>query len=159
MKKLLLTIAVLSIFLTAFSIEFSVLGGMELSGKSRQFVGARIGFLDSILGLSIEAYSPVSSFESSTQELQNVEFIEIDPYVLLNLSLGDMKVYTGIAPMVIADIQTGDFGLFSMNMFHAKVGIRYGKGISLFVDGMTTFTTKFESTGIYSVMAGIGLNF
>ncbi len=159
MKKLLLTSVFLLLFLMAFSAELSLIGGMELSGKTRQFVGARLAFLDGFIGLSLEVYSPVSSFESSTQDLQNVKFVEIDPYLLLNLGMGEIKLYAGVAPIFITNVQTMEFGLFSTSLFHAKLGLRYGKGISFFVDGMTTFTTKFESTGIYSVAAGIGLNF
>ncbi len=159
MRKVVFLISVILIFTMAFSAGISVLGGMELSGKSRQFVGARLTFLNSFLGLDVDVYTPVSSFGSSAEELQNVKFVEIDPYLLLNLPLGDFKVYAGAAPIIIADIENVDFKLFSMNVFHAKAGLTYGKGITFFVDGITTFTTKFESTGIYSVSAGIGLGF
>jgi hypothetical protein len=158
-KKILLILVVILAFSSVFAAQISLVGGMELSGKSRNFVGLKVSFLDDLLGLSIDVYSPVSSFESSADELQNVELIEIDPYILLNLKLDSLKMYAGVAPIIIADIKTYDVGLFSTSLFHAKVGLSYGKGIVFSVDGITTLSTQFKSTGIYSVSAGIGLGF
>lgn len=45
--------------------EISAFAGMELSGKSRPYVGTRIGTLSSGLSLMLEAYYPLSSLKKS----------------------------------------------------------------------------------------------
>ncbi|GEM_PF-1396369 len=101
--------------------EISAFAGMELSGKSRPYVGTRIGTLSSGLSLMLEAYYPLSSFEE-------IEFLEIDPYLYLGLPILSTLIYVGVAPIVIFDVTNTSFILYSTEIFHAKAGFRFGGG-------------------------------
>ncbi|MGB4751428.1 MAG: hypothetical protein WBH60_02185, partial [Fervidobacterium sp.] len=68
-------------------------------------------------------------------------------------------IYVGVAPIVIFDVTNTSFILYSTEIFHAKAGFRFGEGIIIFVEGLTTLSTSFETFGIYAISAGIGIGF
>lgn len=109
--------------------EISAFAGMELSGKSRPYVGTRIGTLSSGLSLMLEAYYPLSSFEEIEGiNIEEIEFLEIDPYLYLGLPILSTLIYVGVAPIVIFDVTNTSFILYSTEIFHAKAGFRFGGG-------------------------------
>jgi len=160
MKKILVLSFLILGFVLAMSFELSVLGGMELSGKNRPYIGARVGTLSAGISLMLEAYYPLSTFEQ-IQELDftQIQFVELDPYLYIGIPIGTTLIYAGTAPIIIFDIVKTDFAIYSYELFHAKVGLRFGSGIVFFIEGMTTLTTSFQTLGIYAVTAGIGIGF
>lgn len=159
MKRLLVLVGVL-VAVIGMSFELSVLGGMELGGRNRPFIGARVGTLSGGISLMLEGYYPISNFEEIENiNIGEIRFIEFDPYLYLALPLFTNLIYVGIAPIIIVDLDNFDFSLYSMELFHVKAGLRFGQGIVFFIEGMTTMTTSFQSLGIYAVSAGIGIGF
>jgi len=160
MKRIIPIFLVIFLVSVSFGFEISALGGMKLSGKNRPYIGARIGTLSGGVSLMLEAYYPLSSFEDvQNVNIAQVRFLEIDPYLYLGLPISSTLIYVGVAPIVIFDIANVSFALYSLELFHAKAGIRFGQGIVFFVEGLTTLTTSFETLGIYAVSAGLGIGF
>ncbi|MGB9614584.1 MAG: hypothetical protein ACP5KD_02590 [Fervidobacterium sp.] len=158
-KAWVISFLVLSITL-ALSFEFSMLGGLEVGGKNRPFIGARIGTLSGGISLMVEAYYPLPSFEHlQNLNIEEIQFVELDPYLYLAIPLGPTLIYAGASPIVIFDISNTQFSLYSEDLFHLKVGLRSGVGIVFFVEGMTTMTFSFRSLGVYAISAGIGIGF
>ncbi|MBB6062594.1 hypothetical protein HNP65_001032 [Thermosipho japonicus] len=162
MKKLLFIALLISLTVSVFPFFLGVSGGKELGGKNRYILGAELGSYQNLLGISVNVFYPLSGSEIDTFEnvnLSEIQLVEIDPYLLLVLNLLGTKVYAGAAPILIANVQSGEIGLYSQEVFHAKVGIKSGTGIAFSLEAITTFNTQFLSTGIYTVNFGIGLSF
>ncbi|MDI3517524.1 MAG: hypothetical protein PWP37_1422 [Thermotogota bacterium] len=165
MKRVLVTVILLLAVSAIFALEIGVVGGMEIGGRNRPFLGAKLGIGDSGIGISVEGFVPITAFETATEELQNVRFVEVDPFLLLILPLGSSRLYAGVAPILVYDIEAGKVGLFSDRIFHAKVGLSMGESLRIFVEGMTAVAytpdseTMVQSTGIFSAHLGLSLAF
>jgi len=165
MRRLLVFLVLVLSVSALFALEIGVVGGMEIGGRNRPFLGAKLGIGDSGIGVSVEGFVPVTAFETATEELQNVRFLEVDPFLLLIIPLGSSRIYAGAAPILVYDIEAGKVGLFSDRIFHAKVGLSMGKSLRLFVEGMTAVAytpeseTMIQSTGIFSAHLGVALAF
>ncbi|WP_448375640.1 hypothetical protein [Fervidobacterium sp.] len=143
----------------AFSFEISVLGGMEFGGKNRPYVGARIGTLSGGISLMFEGYYPLSNIEEVENiNIEDFQFIEIDPYLYVGIPIFGTLIYVGAAPIVIYDIKNVLFSMYQ-DIFHVKAGMRFGTGIVLFVEGIGTMTTGFQFLETYAVSAGVGIGF
>lgn len=159
MRRLFMIIFVL-ISIVGISFEFSVLGGMELGGRNRPFIGTRAGTLSGGLSVMFEVYYPLSSIEEIEGiNIEEIRFIEFDPYLYLAIPFFSNLIYVGVAPIIIVDIDNLEFTIYSTEVFHAKAGLRFGQGIVFFIEGMTTVTTSLQTLGIYAVSAGIGIGF
>lgn len=160
MRKFVLIFLLIILASVSLGFEISVLGGMELNGKGRPYIGARVGTLSGGISLMLEAYYPLSSLEDVQNiNVDQVRFLEIDPYLYIGLPISTTLIYVGAAPITIFDVVNTQFMLYSTEVFHVKAGLRSGQGIVFFVEGMTTLTTSFETLGIYAVSAGIGIGF
>ncbi|MEN3042471.1 MAG: hypothetical protein ABDH59_04110 [Fervidobacterium sp.] len=159
MKKVLALSLTLAVVI-GMSFELSVLGGIELGGRNRPYIGARIGTLSSGISLMLESYYPLGSFQDVEEiNIGEINFLELDPYIYLAFPLFTNLIYVGVAPIIIFDVQNLNFLLYSMELFHVKAGFRFGQGIVFFIEGMTTLTTSFQTLGIYAISAGIGIGF
>lgn len=146
--------------IVVFALEVGAMGGMEMEGRNRPFIGAKLGLsTDSGLGLSLEAYLPVSSFATAQEEIEEARFVEVDPFLLFTLPIGTSRIYAGVAPILIYDMETGDAGLYSDRIVHAKVGVSSGSLIRFFIEVMSSFTYDPEimSLGIYTINVGAAL--
>jgi len=143
----------------AFSFEISILGGMEFGGKNRPYVGVRIGTLSSGISLMLEEYYPLSNIEEVENiNIEDIQFLEADPYLYVGIPIFGTLIYTGAAPIVIYDIKNTLFSIYQ-DIFHVKAGMRFGKGIVLFVEGMGTMTTAFQFLDTFAISAGVGIGF
>ncbi len=96
----------------AFSFEISVLGGMEFGGKNRPYVGVRIGTLSSGISLMLEGYYPLSNIEEVENiNIEDIQFLEVDPYLYVGIPIFGTLIYAGAAPIVTYDIGNNDYGI------------------------------------------------
>ncbi|AMW32198.1 hypothetical protein SAMN04488510_12034 [Fervidobacterium changbaicum] len=159
MRKVLIIGFVVLALISAFSFEISVFGGLELGGKNRPYVGARIGTLSAGISLMLEGYYPVASFEQLEEiNIEEIQFVEIDPYLYLGIPLMGSLLYVGAAPIIIYDIKNTEFAMYQ-DIFHLKAGMRFGTGIIFFVEGIATMNTSFQLFDTYAVSAGVGIGF
>lgn len=121
MKKMLVFSFLVLGFVLAMSFEISILGGMELSGKNRPYIGARVGTLSAGISLMLEAYYPLSTFKQ-LQELDfiKLQFVELAPYLYISIPIGTTLIYAGAAPIIIFDIVNTDFAIYSYELFLCK---------------------------------------
>ena len=159
MKRSLVLLVLLSATIAVFGLSIGVLAGKEMGGLNRYYVGASLN-TGGLIGLGLDAYYVVSSFENAGEELQNASVFELDPLLLLNLELGVVELYAGAGPMVIFNVETMNFELYSTALLRFKVGAGINIGIiRIFLDGLTSFSySPFATTGIYSVQLGVGLS-
>ncbi|MGM0640435.1 MAG: hypothetical protein ACQESN_03280 [Thermotogota bacterium] len=158
MKKLLVVFIVFTFFIISFSFNVGALGGIELGGRERVYLGGRVTMLGFPLGLSGDIYLPMASFDEASDELTEVRFLEVDPYLLLSLKLGNTYLYGGAAPIFIFDIEQTGFSFYD-GWAKLKAGLQFGKLLIFFVEGTSSINFDFELSGIYSVHAGIGIGF
>lgn len=158
MKKFFVIFFVLIFFVVSFSLNVGVLGGLELGGRERVYLGGRATILGFPLGISGDIYLPMDSFDSASDELSEVRFLEVDPYLLLSFRLGNTYIYGGGAPILIFDIDQTGFSFYD-NWAKLKAGIQFGQFLIFFVEGTSSINFDFELSGIYSVHAGIGIGF
>ncbi len=159
MKKFVVTGVLLLAITLAFSFEISALGGLEIGGKNRPFLGVRIGTLSGGISLMLEAYYPLSDIQEIEEiEVGEIQFLEIDPYLYLGIPIFNTLFYAGAAPIFVYDVVNSGF-TFYPDLFHVKAGARFGQGIVLFVEGLGTMTTSFQFLDIFAVSAGIGIGF
>ncbi len=160
MKKLLVLLSVVFIAAMAMSMTLGVLAGKEFGGRERMYVGAQ-ATLGETLGIGLDVYYPISSFEKVAEEISSAQIIEIDPGLFLALRLSSMKVYAFVSPMIIMNIQTMDYQVLPMNTLRGKLGVRFKLGaLSAFVEGITAFQySPFATSGVYGAQGGISLGF
>jgi len=159
MKRFLVVLLVLSFASIFLATTLGVFAGKEIGGRERFYLGATFK-TDDILGIGLDMIYPIASFSTATDELSNANSLELDPYLYLNLDLG-IKVYAGVGAIVLVDLSTFDFTLYSTKVLRGKLGTSINlKGINLFAEGTAAFTySPFATTGIYGAQAGISLNF
>ena len=160
MRKLLVFLAVISIAAVAMSATLGVMAGKEFGGRERMYLGVQ-ATLGETLGLGIDAYYPISSFESAVEEISSAQIIEIDPGLFLALKFSDTKLYAFVSPMVIMNIQTMDYQIVPMSTLRGKLGVRFKLGaFSAFLEGITAFQySPFATSGVYGAQGGISLGF
>ena len=160
MKRFMVLLVVASIAAVAMSATLGVMAGKELGGRGRMYVGAQ-ATLGEALGLGVDVYYPISSFESAEEELSNVQIVEVDPGLFLSLKFSDTKIYAFVSPMVIMNIKTMDYQIVPMNTLRGKLGVRFKLGaFSAFVEGITAFRySPFATSGAYGAQGGISLGF
>ncbi|MEM2145637.1 MAG: hypothetical protein QW279_09765 [Candidatus Jordarchaeaceae archaeon] len=160
MKRFFVLFALILLFSVAFSFGLSAFGGTELGGRSRAFVGVRVGSVESGISFAPEICYPLSSFSDiNSIDTSNIQFLELDPYIFLGIPLGNFLLYAGVAPIVILDTTNFGIALYSTEMFHAKVGAKIGGGFFLYFEGLTTLTTSFATLGVFAVLLGAGISF
>ncbi|ABR31347.1 hypothetical protein SU69_07630 [Thermosipho melanesiensis] len=162
MKKIKLLILFILIFSNIyFSMFLGANIGKELGGKNRYVLGTEIGSYSSIIALSLNLYYPMSGTDLDLENtnFSNIKLVEIDPYLSLNLKISSSAIYVGVAPILIADLETFEFGLYSRDIFHGKIGLKTGAPITISLEAITTFNLEFLSTDIYTINLGIGLTF
>lgn len=167
MKKLLVAFFVLFLIPYAFSLNLHGFVGSEFGGLNRQFIGGSVGLGDGLLRLEINAFLPVSSLANIPDlDWREISVLEIDPMLLLNVRLTKgLAIYFGGGPIILADIKTPAFTLYSNRVFHVKGGATLAlDSIYIFAEAMTSITfmdnpTEFSWSGIYSIHAGVGLEF
>jgi hypothetical protein len=159
MRRVLIIVFLIVALISAFGFEISAFGGMELGGKNRPYFGARIGTLSGGISLMLEGYYPLSSFEQLEEiNIEEIQFIEIDPYIYVGIPLMGTLIYAGAAPIIILDIKNTQFAMYQ-DIFHVKAGVRFGTGIIFFVEGMATMNTSFQIFDTYAVSVGVGIGF
>ncbi|MCD6449975.1 MAG: hypothetical protein J7L34_05665 [Thermotogaceae bacterium] len=159
MRRFLVFLFVLSLASVFLATSLGVFGGKEIGGRERFYLGA-IFKTDDLIGIGLDAIYPVESFSSAANELSGANSLELDPYLYLNLDLG-LKVYAGVGAIVLIDLNTFNFTLYSTEVLRGKVGASIKLGsLSVFAEGIAAFTySPFATTGIYGAQAGICLNF
>jgi hypothetical protein len=158
MKKFILVVFMLSLFIISYSLSIGALGGIELGGRERVYLGGRIAMLGFPFGISGDVYLPMTSFDSTSEELSGAKFLETDPYLLLSLKLGNTYIYGGAAPIFIFDVEQLGFSFYN-GWAKIKAGLQFGKFLTFFVEGTSSINFDFELSGIYSVHAGVGIGF
>ncbi len=159
MKKKLLILVLTIATVLSFGFEISAMGGMELGGEGRPYVGLRVANLKEILGVSYEFYFPLSSVKDAGNEIANIKYLQFNPFYMAVLPLPGIKIYAGAAPIIIFDISEMKFGFFSKDLFHAKAGLELGGPLVIFGEVLTAVDTEFHTSGIYSITGGIGISF
>lgn len=160
MKKFYLTMVLILAVSTIFSFDLSAMLGLELGGKNRPFIGARVGTLEGGLSIALEAYYAMSSFsELGSLNPSEVKFLELTPYLYMALPLSNMLLYIGAGPIIFLDLVNFGFTPYSLELFHAKLGLKFGNEVFFFAESMTTFTLSFQTFGIFALTAGAGLSF
>ena len=159
MKKSFLIISILLLSSVFFAASLGVFGGKEISGRERFYLGASLKG-DSIVGLGVDILVPIDSSEV-TEGISNVNFLELDPYLYLNIDIGNILLYTGIGPISVVDISNFNFTLYSNMTLRGKIGVSINmKSVGLFLETITAFTySPLATTGIYGIQGGIKLNF
>ena len=159
MKRFFVVLLVLSLASVFLATTLGVFAGKEIGGRERFYLGATFK-TDDLLGLGIDVMHPVKDFSTATEELSDVDVLELNPLLYLNFGQ-DTKIYIGVGPIIIMDIETYDFSLYSKDILRGKAGISMNLGmITLFAEGVTAFSySPFATTGIYGIQGGIGLNF
>jgi hypothetical protein len=139
MKKLAMVLLVLAVFAApAFSFDLGVNYTKEMGGFQRDFFGATVrsvgdGFLGfdlTVITPSLTSYSdPIENVKYLIAHVQDVEYAQILPYLLVNLRMKPLTIYGGIAPMIdltyLPDVNGDkkfDVALYSPYMYQAKVG-------------------------------------
>jgi hypothetical protein len=128
MKNFLAMFFVLTFFLLSFSLNIGALGGLELGGRERVYLGGRVTMLSFPFGISGDIYLPMNSFDSVEEELSDIRFLEADPYLLLSLKLGNTYIYGGGAPIFIFDLEQIGFSFYE-NWAKLKAGLQFGQGL------------------------------
>lgn len=160
MRRVLLVTLLVPLSVAVLGLELSVLGGMELGGRGRPYIGARVGTLSAGLSLMLEAYYPLSSFEAAGEiRFEDIKVLEIDPFLYLGIPIGKTLLYVGAAPILVFNVDTFEFALYSAELFHVKIGTRFGEGLVFLVEGMTTLNTSFQTLGVYAITLGVGIGF
>uniref|UniRef100_A0A7C4W1Y8 Uncharacterized protein n=1 Tax=Fervidobacterium thailandense TaxID=1008305 RepID=A0A7C4W1Y8_9BACT len=160
MKKFYLTLVLILAICTTFGLDLSAMLGLELGGKNRPFLGARVGTLEGGLSVALEAYYAMSSFsELGNINPSEVKFLELTPYLYMALPLSTMLLYAGAGPIIFLDLVNFGFAPYSFELLHAKLGLKFGKEVFFFAETMTTFTLSFQTFGIFALTAGAGLSF
>jgi len=159
MKRFFVVLLVLSLASVFLATSLRVFAGKEIGGRERYYLGASLK-TDDLVGLGIDVMHPTEAFSTATEELSKADTLELDPYLYLNFGQ-DTKLYAGVGAIVVVDLKTYDFSLFSKDILRGKIGISTSLGIiNLFAEGIGAFSyNPFATTGIYGVQAGIGLNF
>ncbi len=160
MRKLLVVSVVVLITAVAMSATLGVMAGKEFGGRDRYYLGAQ-ATLGGALGLGIDVYYPISSFESAAEELSNAQIVEVDPGLFLSLKFSDTKIYAFVSPMIALNIQTMEYQMKPIDTLRGKLGVRFKAGIfSIFIEGITAFQySPFATSGIYGAQGGISLGF
>jgi hypothetical protein len=159
MRRVLIIVFLIVALISAFGFEISAFGGMELGGKNRPYFGARIGTLSGGISLMLEGYYPLSSFKQLGEiNIEEIQFIEIDPYIYVGIPLMGTLIYAGAAPIIILDIKNTQFAMYQ-DIFHVKAGVRFGTGIIFFAEEMATMNTSFQIFDTYAVSVGVGIGF
>lgn len=160
MRKYCIFILILLLSTMFFATSLGVLVGKETSGRERIYLGAKLN-TGGVLAIGLDIIYPIESLESATEELSNAKFFELDPYLLLNLDIGNMLLYAGVGTIAVIDTTTFDFLLYSSKLLRGKVGLSTGsKGLGLFIEIISAFVySPFATTGIYGIQGGFSLNF
>jgi hypothetical protein len=158
MKKVILIFVLCLFVITIFPFRISALGGMEISGRNRMYGGLSVGLLSFPIGILADVYLPLSSLETIEQEIEEARFVEVNPYLALTIPIFTTKIYAAVAPIFIFDIEQLGFSFFN-DWVKLKAGMQFGKGLVLFIEGMTSLNFDFELSGNYAVQLGIGLGF
>ena len=160
MRKALVAISTLVLVVGVFGLSLGIVAGKEFGGSQRLYVGATLNS-GGIIGVGLDAYYLVTSFESLGEELQNISFLELDPLLLVNLNLGGISLYAGAGPIVLFNVTSFDFSLFSTTVLRVKAGVKLSLGaVSLILEGLTAASyNPIMTTGIYSLQAGVALGY
>ena len=178
MKKLLLALVIVALFAApVFAIDFGVNLTRELAGFKRDFYGASIrsvgeGFIGFDLMMvtpSLTSYvDPVENITYFANHLEEVEYAQLLPFLLVSLNLKPLALYAGLAPMIDLTYLPDENGdkqfdvqLYSPYTYMAKVGAQLNLlFLGAYVEAGTivdlTFKSAFEN---YHVTAGAVLNF
>lgn len=161
----------------AFSMDFGINYTKEMGGYNRNFFGLTLRSVgESLLGFDLQAITPALSdlgdplkdLEYLYNHIQDIEYIQILPFLLLNLSTGPITLYGGVAPMIdllYEKVEEGErqfkFQLFSPYMFYAKVGAQLNfLFLGAYVEAGTILDLTFKSTfEVFHVTGGAVLNF
>ena len=139
MKKLAILAFILVLFAAPiFAIDFGVNYTKEIAGFQRDFFGATIrsvgeGFLGfdlMVITPSLTSFSdPIENLTYLVENIQDVEYAQILPFLLVNLRLRPFTFYGGVAPMIdLTYLPDGngdkqfDVQLYSPYLYQAKIG-------------------------------------
>lgn len=162
MRRIIVVVAlvVLVVSATSFAAEIGILAGKEMNGRQRYLAGFDFRTTVGFWGLDIQAFAPLGA-ELDFSKLGEVNVAQISPFLQITLPLGGIGIYAGAAPIIVVDLNTWDFGLFSTKAVYVKGGIETTSGnIMVFAEAMSVLDyMALKINGIYSVHAGIGLRF
>ncbi|MCX7845074.1 MAG: hypothetical protein N2312_00495 [Dictyoglomaceae bacterium] len=165
------------LIIPAFAVDFGVNYTKEMGGFNRDFFGITIRSVgESFLGFDLQVMtpslvdleSPMKNVEYLFNNIEDVEYIQILPFLLLNLPAGPITLYGGVAPMIdllYEKVEEGErqfkFQLFSPYMFYAKVGAQLNLlFLGAYVEAGTILDLTFKSTfEVFHVTGGAVLNF
>ena len=178
MKRILLAIVIVTLFAApVFAIDFGVNFTRELAGFQRDFYGATIRSVgEGFLGLELMVVTPSLTSYADPMEnvtyffnhLEEVEYAEFLPFLVVSVNVKPLAVYAGLAPMIDLTYRPDENGdkqfdiqLYSPYMYMAKVGAQLNLFIlGAYVEAGTIVDLSFKSTfDSYHVTAGVVLNF
>ncbi len=162
MRRIIVVVAlvVLVVSATSFAAELGIFAGKEMNGRQRYLAGFDFRTTSGLWGIDIQAFAPLGA-ELDFSKLGELNVAQISPFLQFNLPLGGIGLYVGAAPIIVVNLNTWDFGLFSTRAVYVKGGIETTSGdIMVFAEAMSVLDyTVFKINGIYSAHLGIGLRF
>lgn len=176
MKKVLVLLTFIILVSHIFSLNVGLLGGIELGGRERIYLGARSGILAFPIGLLVDVFLPFNPFNlenetnngemGSNDNLMKIQsnnildsnFLEINPFLLLSIPFNNLFIYSGAAPIIIFDIEQLGFSFYG-EWVKLKAGLQYGESFIVFLEGMTAMNFDFQFSGVFSIHAGFGIRF
>jgi hypothetical protein len=178
MKKLLAIVVLLTLLAApVFALGLGVGYTKEMAGFQRDFFGATIRSVGSgFIGLdlmvitpSLSSYSdPIENLKYLANHLEDIEYAELLPFLLVNLNVKPLSIYGGVAPMIditylpdASNVKQFNVALYSPYLYMAKAGVQLNllflgayAEVGTIID--LTFKSAFEN---YHFSFGAVLNF
>lgn len=188
MRRTMVLIALLlAVAVSVSAVDIGAVYTKEMRGLQRDFFGITlrsvgegfIGFDLMVITPQLEEFaSPIDAFSHLIGHVEDIEYVQILPFLLVNLNLGSLGVYGGLAPMidlrydkveeVEAEVDEGPaptrqlkISLYSPYMFYVKAGAQFNIAfLGAFVEAGTLIDLSFQSAfDTFHLSAGLVLNF